>query len=186
MSDIDLTPEALKRKLDALKGGAKTKEKTADSREKTQEEINREREAQLQRAVDADYMSLAENRNLFDVDEILSDALKPRKLLLSELGDESFHVFWCPLTSVDRVEIMRIEDKNVDVQIDLRNRRAIYIMLSKADSRCTEDMIRQMPAYWIDMILTKVSAEQRSFLSPLVRSVLSGLMPTSRPRRKRS
>ena len=131
-----------------------------------------------------EYLALAEARNLFDVDELLETAIKPRKLSLPELGEESFHVFWCPLNSVDRVDIMRIEDKNSDVQIDLRNRRAVYIMLSKADSRCTEAMIRRMPAYWIDVILTKVSAEQRSFLSPLVRSVLSGLRPTSRPRRR--
>jgi len=131
-----------------------------------------------------EYLALAEARNLFDVDELLETAINPRKLLLPELGEESFHVFWCPLNSVDRVDIMRIEDKNSDIQIDLRNRRAVYIMLSKADPRCTEDVIRKMPAYWIDVILTKVSAEQRSFLSPLVRSVLSGLNPTSRLRRK--
>jgi len=182
MSDIDKTPEELERKLEKLKKEAA--EKPAEPQAKTLEEINIEREAQLQKAVDAEYMRLAEDRNLFDVDEILSDALKPRKLLLPELGDESFHIYWCPLNSVDRVEIMRIEDKNSDVQIDLRNRKAIHIMLSKADRRCTEEVVRRMPAYWIDAILTKVSAEQRSFLSPLVRSVLTGLSPTSRRRRK--
>ena len=130
-----------------------------------------------------EHLALAEARNLFDVDDLLDNATKPRKLLLPELGDESFHVFWCPLNSVDRVDIMRIEDKNNDVKTDLRNRKAVYVMLSKADSRCTEDMVRRMPAYWIDAILTKISAEQRSFLSPLVRNVLSGLRPTSRPRR---
>ena len=182
MSDIDKTPEELERKLEKLKKEAA--EKPAEPQAKTLEEINIEREAQLQKAVDAEYMRLAEDRNLFDVDEILSDALKPRKLLLPELGEESFHVYWCPLNSVDRVEIIRIEDKNSDVQIDLRNRKAVHIMLGKADGRCTEEVVRRMPAYWIDIILTKVSAEQRSFLSPLVRSVLAGLSPTSRRRRK--
>lgn len=160
-------------------------EKPADPpREKTLEEINIERMARLEGAVDAEYRELAETRNLFDVDEILSNAMKPRKMLLPELGDDSFHVYWCPLTSVDRVEIMRIEDENADVQVDLRNRRAVYIVLSKADSRCTEDVVRNMPAFWIDVILTKISAEQRSFLSPLVRGVLTGLGPTSRLRRR--
>ena len=182
MSDIDKTPEELNRKLEELKREAK--EKPVEPPKKTLAEINIEREARLRKAADAEYMRLAEDRNLFDVDEILSDALKPRKLLLPELGDESFHVYWCPLNSVDRVEIMRIEDKNSDVQIDLRNRKAVQIMLRKADRRCTEEVVRRMPAYWIDIILTKVSAEQRSFLSPLVRSVLAGLSPTSRRRRK--
>ena len=156
--------------------------------DETLEEYNLRVFKELEKRADdheeAEFRDLAEARNLFDVDEILSDALKPRKLLLPELGDESFHVYWCPLNSVDRVEIMRIEDKNSDVQIDLRNRKAIHIMLSKADRRCTEEVVRRMPAYWIDAILTKVSAEQRSFLSPLVRSVLTGLSPTSRRRRK--
>jgi len=131
----------------------------------------------------AEYRDLAEARNLFDVDEVLTDGLKARKLLLPELGEDSFHVFYCPLNSVDRVQIMRIEDKNSDVQIDLRNRKAVQIMLGKADDRCTEEFVRRMPAYWIDVILTKVSGEQRSFLSPLVRNVLAGLSPTSRLRR---
>lgn len=186
MSDIDLTPEALERKLDALKNGVEETETPATSQEKTLEEINLERDARLQKAADSEYVELAEARHLFDVDEILSDALKPRKLLLPELGADSFHVFYCPLNSVDRVNVMKIEDKNFDVQIDLRNRKALHIMLSKADERCTEAVVRRMPAAWIDVILTKISAEQRSFLSPLVRSVLSGLGPTSRPRRKRS
>lgn len=131
----------------------------------------------------AEYRDLAEARNLFDVDEVLTDGLKARKLLLPELGEDSFHVFYCPLNSVDRVQIMRIEDKNSDVQIDLRNRKAVQIMLGKADDRCTEEFVRRMPAYWIDVILTKVSGEQRSFLSPLVRNVLLGLSRTSRLRR---
>jgi len=138
----------------------------------------------LERAENADFMELAEARNLFDVDEVLSDATKPRRLLLPELGDDSFHVYWCPLNSVDRVTVLRVTDENPDVQIDLRNRKAVYLMLSKADKRCTEQLVQQMPAYWIDVILTKIAAEQNSFLSPLVRNVLSGLKPTSTPRRK--
>ncbi len=190
MSDIDKTPEEIKRKLEELKKETKEKEKPAepqetpdDTPEKTLEEENIERARRLEQAA---YKDLAEARNLFDVDEVLSNALKPRIMVLPELGDDSFHVYWCPLNSVDRVEIMRIEDKNADVQIDLRNRKAIQIMLGKADSRCTENFVRRMPASWIDVILTKVAAEQRSFLSPLVRSVLTGLSPTFRRRRKRS
>ncbi len=152
----------------------------------TQAEINRETMASFMALEEKEHIELAEARNLFDVDEVLRDALKPRKLLLPELGEDSFHVFYCPLNSIDRVNVMRIEDKNLDVQVDLRNRKAIHIMLSKADERCTEEVVSHMPAVWIDVILTKISAEQRSFLSPLVRSVLSGLGPTSRPRRKRS
>jgi len=154
------------------------------SKEKTLEEINRERVAMLDRAEDQEYVELAEARSLFDVDEVLSDATKPRTLLLPELGDNSFHVLWCPLNSVDRVAVLRIVDDNPDVQTDLRNRRAVYLMLSKADTRCTEQTVQQMPAHWIDLILTKIGAEQNSFLSPLVRNVLSGLRRTSRPRRK--
>lgn len=110
------------------------------------------------------YRDLAEARNLFDVDEILVDALKPKKMMLSELGDNSFHVFWCPLNSVDRVKILRIEDENAAVRIDLINRMSVYIMLSKADDRFTEEIVQRMPAHWIDLILTKIVAEQGSFL----------------------
>ncbi len=161
-------------------------EKEVESMEKPKglKEQNIETLERLKGAADAEHIAIAEARNLFDVDEILSDALKPRRLLLPELGDDSFHVYYCPLNSVDRVEIMRIEDKNIDVQIDLRNRKAIHIMLSRADDRCTEEIVRRMPAYWIDMILTKVSVEQRSFLSPLVKSVLLGLSPTSKPKKR--
>jgi len=182
MSDIGLSPEALDRKLESMKNKAEKeeKEKPEETPEKTLEEINIERIALLEGAA---YRDLAEARNLFDVDEVLTDGLKARKLLLPELGEDSFHVFYCPLNSVDRVQIMRIEDKNSDVQIDLRNRKAVQIMLGKADDRCTEEFVRRMPAYWIDVILTKVSGEQRSFLSPLVRNVLLGLSRTSRLRR---
>ena len=164
-------------------------EKEVESLEKPKslEDQNIETRERLMAAAEkdarAEYRDLAEARNLFDVDEVLTDGLKARKLLLPELGEDSFHVFYCPLNSVDRVQIMRIEDKNSDVQIDLRNRKAVQIMLGKADDRCTEEFVRRMPAYWIDVILTKVSGEQRSFLSPLVRNVLAGLSPTSRLRR---
>lgn len=188
MSDASLSPEALERKLEAMKQKAekekkeKPKEKPVEAPEKTLDEINIERSRMLEEAA---YRDLAEARNLFDVDEILIDALKPRKLLLPELGDDSFHVYWCPLNSVDRVEIARIEDKNIDVRANLINRKAVYLMLSKADERCTEEIVQRMPAHWIDVIMTRVAAEQRSFLSPLVRSVLDGLRPTSRLRRNR-
>jgi len=182
MSDVGLTPEALERKLESMKNKAEKeeKEKPVEAPEKTLEEINIERIARLEGAA---YKDLAEARNLFDVDEILVDALKPRKMLLHELGDDSFHVYWCPLNSVDRVEIARIEDKNIDVRTNLINRKAVYIMLSKADDRCTEEIVKRMPAHWIDVMMTKIAAEQRSFLSPLVRNVLAGLSPTSRLRR---
>ena len=154
------------------------------SKEKTLAEINRERIAMLDRAEDQEHMELAEARSLFDVDEVLSDATKPRKLLLTELGDNSFHVYWCPLNSVDRISVLRITDDNAEVQTDLRNRHAVYLMLNKAEPKCTEQLVKQMPAHWIDLILTKIAAEQNSFLSPLVRSVLSGLKPASTRRRK--
>lgn len=120
------------------------------------------------------YKDLAATRNLFDVDEILTDALKPRKMMLPELGDDSFHVYWCPLNSADRVELSRIEDKSLEVRANLINRKAVYIMLNRADNRCTEDTVARMPAHWIDMIMLKVAGEQRSFLSPLLKSVLDG------------
>ena len=163
MSDVGLTPEALERKIEAMKNKAEKeeKEKPAETPEKTLEEINIERIALLEGAA---YRDLAEARNLFDVDEILVDALKPKKMMLSELGDDSFHVFWCPLNSVDRVKILRIEDENAAVRIDLINRMSVYIMLSKADDRCTEEIVQRMPAHWIDLILTKIVAEQGSFL----------------------
>jgi len=163
MSDVGLTPEALERKIEAMKNKAEKeeKEKPVEAPEKTLEEINIERIALLEGAA---YRDLAEARNLFDVDEILVDALKPKKMMLSELGDDSFHVFWCPLNSVDRVKILRIEDENAAVRIDLINRMSVYIMLSKADDRCTEEIVQRMPAHWIDLILTKIVAEQGSFL----------------------
>lgn len=163
MSDVGLTPEALERKLEAMKNKAEKeeKEKPVEAPEKTLEEINIERIALLEGAA---YKDLAEARGLFDIDEILVDALKPKKLALSELGDDSFHVFWCPLNSVDRVKILRIEDENAAVRIDLINRMSVYIMLSKADDRCTEEIVQRMPAHWIDLILTKIVAEQGSFL----------------------
>ena len=155
------------------------------SKKKTLAEVNIERIELLEKAEEQDHMELAEARSLFDVDAILSDATTPRKLLLPELEDSSFHVMWCPLNSVDRVAVLRITDDNADVQVDLRNRKAVYLMLSKADSRCTEQIVERMPAHWIDLILTKIGAEQNSFLSPLVRNVLSGLKPTSMLRRNR-
>lgn len=154
------------------------------SKEKTLDEINRERIAMLDRAEDVEYMELAEARSLFDVDEVLNNALKTRKLLLPELGVDSCHVAWCPLNSVDRVAVLRIVDDNPDVQVDLRNRKAVYLMLSKADDNVTEEMVQRMPANWVDIIITKIAAEQNSFLSPLVRNVLSGLKPASTHRRK--
>lgn len=85
------------------------------SKKKTLAEINRERIAMLDRAEDQEHMELAEARSLFDVDELLSDSTKPRKLLLTELGDNSFHVYWCPLNSVDRISVLRITDDNAEV-----------------------------------------------------------------------
>jgi len=189
LRDLELTPEQLKRKLAALKAESKKKEKPDSPHEgvpeapakKTRAEENIEREARLESAA---YRDLAEARNLFDVDEVLVDALKPRKLLLPELGEDSFNVYWCPLNSVDRIEIARIEDKNNDVRINLLNRRAVYIMLNKADKRCTEEIVNRMPAHWIDVIITRIAAEQRSFLPPHVRNVLAGLNPISRLRRR--
>jgi len=165
MSDIGLTPEQLKRKLEALKQKAEKEKKTKPAKQpkkkKTLDEINLERAKMLEEAAHRD---LAEARNLFDIDEILSDALEPKKLLLPELGDDSFHVYWCPLNSVDRVKILRIEDENAAVRIDLINRMSVQIMLSRADKRCTKKIVERMPAHWIDLILTKIVAEQGSFL----------------------
>lgn len=172
MSDIDQTPEELERKLNELK---QTPEKPP---EKTLAQENLERDARLQGAVDREFREIAEARNLFDVNEILDDALKPRKLLIPELGDKSFHVFYCPLNSVDRVKLLRIEDDNDEVRLDLINRQSVYIMMSKADPRCTEDLVRRMPAHWIDLILTKILTEQTSFLPHLVKNVLAGLDQT--------
>lgn len=153
------------------------------SEEKTLAEINRERMEMLDRAAEKEYVDLAEARKLFDVNELFDNAIKPRKLLLPELGDDSCHIYWCPLNSVDRVAVLRITDDNPEVQTDLRNRHAIYLMLSKADPQCTKELIQRMPAYWLDVILTKIGVEQNSFLSPLVKSVLSGLKPASTRKR---
>ena len=136
---------------------------------------------QLESAEGEDRREIAERSNLFDIDELLNNARIQRKLILEDLG---YHVYWCPLNAAERAEIFRIKDSDKDIQLDLRNRKALFIMLNKADERWTEEKVDTLPAAWVDVILIEIGKESNSFLRPRVITALGGLRLTSR--RKKS
>jgi len=148
--------------------------------EKSIEQINIERMERLQAAERKEYEGLAADRNLFDVEELLNAGTIPRKLELPELGEDSFHVYYCPLNAKDRLTVLRIVNVKPEIQRDLQNRKMLYLMLHKADERWTEEKVDGLPATWVDAILIKIGREQNRFLQRLVRGGLAGLGQTPR------
>jgi len=137
---------------------------------------------QLKSAEGEARQEIAERSNLFDIDELLNNDRVQRKLVFEDLG---FHVYWCPLNAAERAEIFRIKDSDEEIQRDLRNRKALFIMLHKAEERWTEEQIDSLQAAWVDAILIEIGRETSSFLRPRVITALGGLRPASR-RKKNS
>lgn len=148
----------------------------SDPIEQERLQILEERESLERRFMESEAEELrrqAEARNLFSDKSFLEDAQKPKKLVIPELGG---HVLYCPLSYGERLEVTKIKDQ------DKQNRRALFIMLGKANPEITEDMINNLRADYVDAILMAISKETNSFLLPIISDVLSGFSRTLKPR----
>lgn len=114
-----------------------------------------------------------ETRELIDVDTLMSHADTKQKLELPTLGA---FVYYKPLRIQDRIDINEVKHTNPDIQRDMRNRRKVYLLLSRADPRYTEAVVNNMAAHLVDTILTEhLAQEEESFLLPLIRRRSTGL-----------
>ena len=119
-----------------------------------------------------------ETRELMDVDTLIHHADTKQKLGLPTLGA---YVYYKPLRIQDRVDINEIKHTDPDIQRDLRNRRKVYLLLSRSDPRYTEEIVNAMAGHLIDTILTEhLAQEEESFLLPLMRRRSTGLRLTRR------
>lgn len=117
--------------------------------------------------------TLAEQRELMDVETLFKHAETKRKLELPNLG---CYVYYTPLRIGDRIDINKITHQEEIVQRDMRNRRKLYLLLSRADKRYTEDIIASIPAQVIDNIIYEYSLQEETpFLPHPLRKRLIGL-----------
>jgi hypothetical protein len=144
-------------------------------------EVNEENRQKLESLVSRDEIALAEAKNLLEADELINYAVTPKKLVLPTIGG---YVMYCPLRIEDRAEIMKIKDSDPDVQLDKRNRHTVYMALSRADSRWTQEKAYNLPASWVDAILIEYGKEEQDrFLLPILRQRLAGLASPRKPRK---
>lgn len=119
----------------------------------------------------------ARDRNLADAEELFTHALIKKKLELPSVGA---YVEYMPLRTQDRLEINSIIDPNPDIQRTKRNRRKVYLLLSRADERYTEDAIENLPVSIIDAILLEYEmVEDSRFLLPILTRRRDGLRQTT-------
>lgn len=125
---------------------------------------------------------LAESRNLFDYAELVNSASIPRKVVLDDFG---FYIEYCPLTSEERNKVFAIRHHEPLVQLDMRNRKALAMMMQKAmpDKQDIEAKVDQLPATWIDAIMIKIAKEENAFLPQLMNDALRGLNKIPKPRK---
>jgi hypothetical protein len=86
----------------------------------------------------------AESRNLFDFEELVNASTTPRKLVLPELG---FFVTYCPLTGKERNEISKNKHHDKAIEQDVRNRKAVVLMIKKANPEVQgiEEKVENLP-----------------------------------------
>ena len=121
---------------------------------------------------------MAKSRNLADAGELFTHAIQKQTLELPSVGA---YVEYMPLRSKDRIEVNGIVDVNPDVQRDKRNRRKLFLMLNRADSRYTEEAIENMSAAIVDAILLEYEMQEDSrFLLPILNRRSDGLRQTLR------
>ncbi len=148
-------------------------------------EVNEENRQKLESLVSRDeekeQREKAEAQNLLEADELINYAVTPKKLVLPTIGG---YVMYCPLRIEDRAEIMKIKDSDPDVQLDKRNRHTVYMALSRADDRWTQEKAYNLPASWVDAILIEYGKEEQDrFLLPILRQRLAGLASLRKPRK---
>ena len=144
------------------------KETTGDDFIKLAEEMTGEKQT------DEDMLAeMAKSRNLADIDELINYASIKKKLFMESMG---FYVEYCPLRTEDRIEINSINDDNADIQRDKRNRRAIYLLLNRADDRYTEEKVNGLAATYIDAIMLEYDMQEDTrFLQPILKKRSDGL-----------
>lgn len=152
----------------------KNKESTGDAGGRLDDAARRRMVETAEREdTDRQLAELAKDRNLADAPEMINYANIKKKLELPSLG---YHVEYCPLRIEDEVEIDQIKDDNPEVQQDLRNRKKAYLILSRADSRWTDQVVKELAAVIIDAILMEYdTAEDTRFLLPIIRRRSAGL-----------
>jgi len=129
----------------------------------------------------------AEARDLADAYEMINYANLKKRLTLSTITDDSgnpYYVEYCPLRIRDRTEIASIKDKDEEVQLNNRNRHAVYLLLNRANpEKWKKEVVYDLPASFIDTILIEYGrAESERFLLPVLKQSLGGLMSTVTPR----
>lgn len=128
-----------------------------EAREAYRREVERKQEERRQ--------SMAAARNLFEDKSFIEDAQTPKYLPIPELGG---YVLYCPLSYGERIEVLKIKDQ------DKQNRRALYLMLKKANPDITEDIINGMRADYVDAVLMAIGKEANRFLLPAIKRALKG------------
>ena len=128
-----------------------------------------------------------EARDLADAYEMINYAKLKKKLTLSTITDDEgkpYYVEYCPLRISDRTEIASIKDKEEEVQLNNRNRHAVYLLLSRANpEKWKKDVVYELPASFIDTILIEYGrAESERFLLPVLQQSLNGFRSIVTPR----
>jgi hypothetical protein len=159
-----------------------TKEDVLNIVKKRKAEPSTNSEARFKAQYEREKQLLAESRNLFNYDELVNSADIPRKVVLPDFG---FHVEYCPLTSKERNEVFALKHHDPLMQLDMRNRKSLSMMMQKAmpHVKNIEAKVDKLPATWIDAIMIQISKEERAFLPQIVNDALLGLNRTQKPRK---
>ena len=128
-----------------------------------------------------------EARDLADAYEMINYATIRKRLILSTITDDTgkpYYVEYCPLRIKDRTDIALIKDDDNEIQTNLRNRHAVYLLLTRANpEKWTKEVVYGLPASFIDTILIEYGeAEAGRFLRPVLQQSLNGFRSIVMPK----
>jgi len=159
--------------------------------EKTTAEVNAENKAKLFAPIEKEEQETVrvetEARDLADAHEMINYANLNKRLTLSTITDEDdnpYYVEYRPLRIRDRTEIASIKDDDNEIQINNRNRHAVYLLLTRANPvKWTKEVVYDLPASFIDTILIEYGKEEsQRFLLPVLQQSLNGFRSMVTPR----
>lgn len=158
---------------------------TGEEDETTQSDFNEQARTMLGEPTQEEELAkLTKQRSLADAPEMLNYANVKKRLELPSLGNESssYYVEYCPLRIEDNITIKAITHENEEIQRNLRNRKKAHLILSRADNRYTERIIKELASVIIDAILMEYDeAEDSHFLLPILKRRSDGLTQTLKP-----
>ena len=103
-------------------------------------------------------------RNLRKVKDVLMAASTPLEIYIPELEGT---IVYCRLTYAEMAEVAEMEDR-VEAGIV-----KLYRHLHKADSSVSEEDVRGLPAMWVTLMNSRITAAESRFLLPALSDVTS-------------